>query len=137
MKKILVLFIAFFVQLNISFGQVINVSKHGIKPGKDVVLEVNELISSLKGKENVTLFFPKGKYEFYPENAFEEYRAVTNHDNSLKRIAFPIARHSGRRLLDGCRCGRRLLLGNGSRSRCRASDFDRWRRWRHLEPILH
>ncbi len=63
---------------------------HGIKPGKDVTLEVNQLIASLKGKKNITLFFPKGQYEFYPENALEMYRAVTNHDNSLKKLAFPI-----------------------------------------------
>lgn len=71
-------------------AQTINVSDYGIKPGKDVTLEVYRLITSLKGKKEVTLFFPKGKYEFYPENAYEEYRAVTNHDNSLKHIAFPI-----------------------------------------------
>jgi hypothetical protein len=73
-----------------AFAQVINVADHGIKPGKDVTLKVNQLIESLKGKKNITLFFPKGQYEFYPENAIEMYRAVTNHDNSLKKLAFPI-----------------------------------------------
>ncbi|NJB83543.1 alpha-1,3-galactosidase-related protein [Wenyingzhuangia aestuarii] len=90
MKKLKIvcsLFLLFVTYVN---AQVINVSEYGIKPGKDVALEVNELIASLKGQKGVTLFFPKGKYEFYPENAFEQYRAVTNHDNSLKRIAFPI-----------------------------------------------
>ena len=70
--------------------QTINVADYGIKPGKDVTLKVYQLINSLDGKKNITLFFPKGQYEFYPENAFEAYRAVTNHDNSLKKIAFPI-----------------------------------------------
>ncbi|WP_252191147.1 right-handed parallel beta-helix repeat-containing protein [Polaribacter sp. Q13] len=70
--------------------QTINVADYGIKPGKDVTLEIYQLINSLKGKKDITLFFPKGQYEFYPENAFETYRAVTNHDNSLKKIAFPI-----------------------------------------------
>lgn len=68
----------------------INVADYGITPGRDVTLEVYQLIESLKGKKNITLFFPKGQYEFYPENAYEEYRAVTNHDNSLKKLAFPI-----------------------------------------------
>ena len=71
-------------------NQTINVAGYGIKPGKDVTLEVYQLIKSLEGKKNITLFFPKGQYEFYPENAFEEYRAVTNHDNSMKKIALPI-----------------------------------------------
>ena len=74
----------------ISSAQIVNVSDYGIVPGKDVTFEVNQLIQSLKGKEGVTLFFPKGQYEFYPENAMEQFRAVTNHDNSLKRLAFPL-----------------------------------------------
>jgi hypothetical protein len=67
----------------------VNVAEHGVVPGKDVTLEVNRLIASLKGQSDVTLCFPKGQYEFYPENATEAYRAVTNHDNSLKRMAMP------------------------------------------------
>jgi len=68
----------------------INVADHGIVPGKDVTLGVNQLIRSLKGQKNIILYFPKGQYEFYPENAVEMYRAVTNHDNSLRKLAFPI-----------------------------------------------
>ncbi|WP_075590127.1 alpha-1,3-galactosidase-related protein [Labilibacter marinus] len=70
-------------------AELINVVDYGIKPGVDVTLEVNTLIESLKGRKDITLFFPKGKYEFYPENATEQFRAVTNHDNSLKRMAMP------------------------------------------------
>ena len=73
-----------------SDAAVVNVADHGIVPGKDVALEVNQLIASLKGQKNITLFFPKGQYEFYPENAVEAFRAVTNHDNSLKRMVFPL-----------------------------------------------
>lgn len=71
-------------------GEVINVADYGIQPGKDVTYEVNRLIESLNGKKGLTLFFPKGEYIFYPENAVEAYRAVSNHDNSMKRIAFPL-----------------------------------------------
>lgn len=68
----------------------INVVDFGVVPGKDVTLEVNRLCQSLADKSNVIVSFPKGQYEFYPENAIEAYRAVANHDNSLKRIAFPL-----------------------------------------------
>ncbi|CAA6693972.1 MULTISPECIES: right-handed parallel beta-helix repeat-containing protein [unclassified Lentimonas] len=71
-------------------AETINVADHGILPGQDVSLEVNQLIESVKGQSDITLHFPKGQYEFYPEKAVEMYRAVTNHDNSLKRIAFPL-----------------------------------------------
>ena len=90
MKKIqigIVLFLSIIIHVK---AQVVNVADYGIKPGKDVTLEVNKLMKSLEGKKNITLFFPKGQYEFYPENAIEQYRAVTNHDNSLKRMVFPI-----------------------------------------------
>lgn len=71
-------------------AQTINVAEHGIVPGRDVTLEVNELMASLNGKKGVTIHFPKGQYEFYPDNAMSQYRAVTNHDNSVKHLAFPM-----------------------------------------------
>lgn len=71
-------------------AETINVADHDISPGKDVTLQVNQLVHSLKDKEDVTLYFPKGQYDFYPENAFEEWRAVSNHDNSLRRMALPL-----------------------------------------------
>jgi len=68
----------------------INVADHGIVPGKDVTLEVVRLIESVRDKADITLVFPQGTYEFFPDNAFETYRTVANHDNGLKRIAFPL-----------------------------------------------
>lgn len=90
MKNFLAILLLFVGLTSCAQKETINVADYGIKPGEDVTLEVYELIKSLEGKKNITLFFPKGQYEFYPENAFEQYRAVTNHDNSLKKIAFPI-----------------------------------------------
>jgi hypothetical protein len=70
-------------------AKTINVADHGVVPGKDATLPLARLIESLQGDEGVTLVFPKGSYEFYPENAREQHRAVSNHDNSLKRMIFP------------------------------------------------
>ncbi len=78
-----------------SAAEIINVRDHDITPGKDATLALNELIASVKGRSDVTLSFPKGRYLFYPENALEEHRAVSNHDNSLKRMAFPLFGHKG------------------------------------------
>lgn len=71
-------------------AETINVAGHGIVPGRDVSIEVNQLVESIKDRSGITLYFPKGRYEFRPENAVEAYRAVTNHDNSLRRMAFPL-----------------------------------------------
>lgn len=68
----------------------INVADHGIVPGKDVTYPLNRLIQAVQGENDVTLVFPKGQYEFYPDCALEAFRAVSNHDNSLKRMAFPL-----------------------------------------------
>lgn len=68
----------------------INVADEGIFPGEDVTLKLNRLIESLQDEPDVTLVFPTGQYDFYPENAVETYRAIANHDNGLKRFAFPL-----------------------------------------------
>ncbi len=75
---------------SLTIAKTINVADHGIVPGPDVTFKVNRLLESLQGQEGVTLTFPKGRYTFKPENAVERYWAVTNHDNSLKRMAFPL-----------------------------------------------
>ncbi|MGJ8724086.1 MAG: alpha-1,3-galactosidase-related protein [Roseibacillus sp.] len=71
-------------------AEIISVADHGIVPGKDATFAVNRLIESLDGDSEATIQFPKGRYEFFPENALETHRAVSNHDNSLKRLAFPL-----------------------------------------------
>ncbi|WP_442509979.1 alpha-1,3-galactosidase-related protein [Novipirellula sp. SH528] len=68
----------------------INVADHGIVPGEDATYPLLRLIQSVEGESNITLVFPKGTYRFAPDNAVEQFRAVTNHDNSLKRMAFPL-----------------------------------------------
>ena len=68
----------------------VNVADHGVVPGKDVTYLLNRLIESVQNEPDVTFVFPTGQYEFYPENAVERHRSVSNHDNSLKRLAFPL-----------------------------------------------
>lgn len=74
----------------LAHAKTISVADYGIVPGPDVTFKVNRLLESLQEQEDITLYFPKGRYTFKPENAVERYWAVTNHDNSLKRMAFPL-----------------------------------------------
>jgi hypothetical protein len=87
------LFIYPLLLLSVAHARQIDVSDHGIFPGEDVTLKVNALIESISGEKPVTIVFPKGKYDFFPENAVERYRAVANHDNGLKRMGFPLFGH--------------------------------------------
>ena len=97
MKKILLYIVSVSMTLSVSIAQarVINVAEHGIVPGKDITFTLNRLIDEIKEEEDVTLFFPKGQYDFYPENAVEKYRDVANHDNGLKRMGFPLYNSKG------------------------------------------
>lgn len=57
---------------------------------KDVTPAVYELLSEAKNKGSVRIYIDEGEYHFFPEKAFEKYCYVSNHDNTMRRIAFPI-----------------------------------------------
>jgi len=87
-QRLLIIVFTIIAATNLACGKTINVADHGVVPGEDATLALTRLIQSVDGKSNITLLFPKGNYDFYPENAIEKYRAVSNHDNSLKRMIF-------------------------------------------------
>ena len=89
-NKLKLVLIATVFSLPYAKAETINVANHGIIPGKDITYKLNLLIEKLKDQENIVLSFPKGQYDFYPENAIEKYRTVSNHDNGLKRMAFSL-----------------------------------------------
>jgi len=47
------------------------------------------------GPGNLKLEFEKGTYHFYPEGAMEKYMAISNNDNGIKKLAFPLSGLSG------------------------------------------
>lgn len=53
----------------------------------DYTAQVREALSSCP-EGRLTLEFEPGVYDFYPEQAAEEFLRVSNNDNGLKRIAF-------------------------------------------------
>lgn len=59
--------------------------------GKDATLAVREALEEVDARV-VTLVFEPGRYVFKGDYASETYIAITNHDNGLKRIAFPMDR---------------------------------------------
>lgn len=58
--------------------------------GKDSTPGVYEAIKQCKATGARKLIFPKGKYEFWPDYATEEYFCISNNDGSLKRFAFDL-----------------------------------------------
>lgn len=57
---------------------------------EDYTPHVLEAINKTKEEGYNKIVFEKGVYHFYPEKAFDKYTAISNHDNGLKKIAFPL-----------------------------------------------
>ncbi len=71
---------------------VLNMADFGAKPdGSDSSLAVRRALEKCaKTDDKVTLVFPKGKYSFGGDMAFEKYCFISNNDEGLKRIVFLI-----------------------------------------------
>lgn len=70
---------------------VINVADYGVQPGdKDCTRALREALVSCRAKGVKRLIFPKGQYHFFPDQAEEAYLFVSNNDEGLRRMAFPL-----------------------------------------------
>ena len=56
--------------------------------GEDATEAVKKALVYIKKHKINTLFFSKGRYDFYPNQAAEKYVFTSNNDESLKRIIF-------------------------------------------------
>ncbi len=58
--------------------------------GSDTTPAVRAALADLAKGNATKLVFPPGRYDFHPERASEEYLFISNNDEGLKRIAFPL-----------------------------------------------
>ncbi len=58
--------------------------------GSDTTPVVRAALEAVKEGRATKLVFPPGRYDFLPDRASEEYLFVSNNDEGLKRIAFPL-----------------------------------------------
>lgn len=71
--------------------RVIDVADFGAKTdGSDTTPGVRAALAEIRKGRATKLVFPPGRYEFHPERASEQYLFVSNNDEGLKRIAFPL-----------------------------------------------
>lgn len=71
----------------------VNIKEFGLKADQklDATFAVLKALEYCKTIKDATLYFPKGKYEFWPELAYEKLYYISNHDeDGLKRITFPL-----------------------------------------------
>lgn len=82
MTKLLCLFLAF-LNLHLVYGQTpdtIKVTSFGLKPNsfEDASAGVQKAIEACRKKSNVVLLFPKGRYDFWPQQAVHKPYFVSN-----------------------------------------------------------
>jgi hypothetical protein len=69
----------------------LDMAAFGAKPdGSDTTPAVRAAIAELGKSHAKKLVFPPGRYDFHPDRAHEEYLFISNNDEGLKRIAFPL-----------------------------------------------
>lgn len=70
---------------------VVDMAAFGAKPdGSDTTPSVRAALEKVRSGKATKLTFPPGRYDFHPERASEQYLFVSNNDEGLKRIAFPL-----------------------------------------------
>lgn len=72
------------------FAQEFRLSNYLKEGEKDATLSVITMLQDASKYKNSKVVIEKGTYHFYPEKAYEKYTFITNHDNTLRRIAFPV-----------------------------------------------
>jgi hypothetical protein len=73
--------------------RVVDVTDFGVVPdtGEDQALAVYRAILHCRTLPEAVLWFPPGRYDFWPELAYEGVFTISNHDNNgSRRVAFPL-----------------------------------------------
>ncbi|MCX6327023.1 MAG: right-handed parallel beta-helix repeat-containing protein [Bacteroidia bacterium] len=69
----------------------INIGDFGVISGNDDATPgLQKALEACKQCEKPTLIFPKGVYHFYPDFGVDKYCFISNNDEGLKRIIFPL-----------------------------------------------
>ncbi len=69
---------------------VINAADYGLKEGIDNTPALLRALQACKEQKAAKLLIPAGVYDIYPEKADEYYLNITNNDDGLKRVVFPL-----------------------------------------------
>ena len=92
-KGVLFASVVLLVSSQPSRAQRVSVSSFGVMPNspQDATPGVNRAITSVKSLSRPVLIFPKGRYEFWPENAPHRKYFISNHDPVESRaVAMPL-----------------------------------------------
>ena len=69
----------------------LSVKEYGVTPGKeDATPGLMKALEACRQLDDPVLSFPKGEYHFYPYFGIDKYCFISNNDEGLKRIIFPL-----------------------------------------------
>jgi hypothetical protein len=73
-------------------GKIVDITAFGAKTGdqSDTTPAVIAALAKCRVTKVAKLVFPPGRYDFWPDRATERYCFISNNDEGLKRIAFPL-----------------------------------------------
>ena len=69
----------------------INAKDYGLNQEGDAVPALRRALEACVAQNATKLIIPKGTYNCYPDKATEKYLRISNNDNGMKRILFPLA----------------------------------------------
>ena len=70
---------------------VLDMAAYGAKAdGSDTTPFVRAALDEARRSKATKLTFPAGRYDFWPQNASEQYLFISNNDEGLKRVIFPL-----------------------------------------------
>jgi hypothetical protein len=92
MKKLMVLMLALAAAAGARAGGVVSVADCGARADdqSDSTPAVRAALEKCRATRATKLVFPAGRYDFWPDLAQEKYCYISNNDEGLKRIAFPL-----------------------------------------------
>ncbi len=71
-------------------GKIVNAADFGLTQDGDAVPALRRALNACVQQGATKLIIPKGKYDCFPDRATEKYIRVSNNDNGMKRILFPL-----------------------------------------------
>ena len=94
-KRINLSLLLFTIIVQSLFAQEFRLSDYLKEGEKDATLSVITMLQDASKYKDSKVIVEKGTYHFYPEKAYEKYTFITNHDNTLRRVAFPVNKFDG------------------------------------------
>jgi len=70
----------------------IHAGDYGLHTGEDAVPAIRAALQACREQGASKLIFPKGDYHCHADMATEKYLRISNNDNGMKRVVFPLER---------------------------------------------